>query len=472
MNTPQSKILIIDDDQSVCLLLEQIMTAGGYHADVTMTGADGMSALTRQEYQVVLLDLHLPDSSGIDLIARIHEHNADASVIVMTGFSSIETAVKAIKAGAYDYLQKPLYADSVMLAVTMGLERSRLLSENKYLQQTLDQRYGFEQIIAISKPMIALFDLIRKVADTSTTVLVQGESGTGKELVARAVHFNSRRRQAKFVPINCGGIPEALLESELFGYLRGAFTGAAGNKQGLFQQANRGTIFLDEIATMPLVLQVKLLRVLQEGVFYPLGATSPVTVDVRIIAATNQDLESAVKAGTFREDLYYRLNVIQINLPPLRDRREDIMLLASHFLKKYAAEQEKLITSFAPESVNFLMRNDWPGNVRELENAVEHAVTLCAGAVLELGHFPIRRITAKPEELSLMVDLPLKEARDEFEKKNISGLLSITGGNVTKAADMAGIARQNLQLKLRDFGISSRSFSRNGRNGNETHPDR
>jgi len=460
MTASHNNILIIDDDQSICLLLQQILTTAGYQATVAATGADGLRELKRQEAQVVLLDMHLPDTFGLDLITQIHEQSADVAVIVITGHATVETAVKAIKSGAYDYLQKPLYAESVLLAVANGLERSRLLSENKYLQQTLDQRYGFEQLIATSKPMLAMFDLIRKVADTTTTVLVQGESGTGKELVARAVHFNSRRRQAKFVPINCGGIPETLLESELFGYMRGAFTGANGSKQGLFQQADQGTVFLDEIGTMPLVLQVKLLRVLQEGVFYPLGATAPVTVDVRVIAATNQNLEAAVKAGLFREDLYYRLNVIQINLPPLRDRREDVMLLASHFLKKYAAEQEKQITSFAPESVNFLMRNDWPGNVRELENAVEHAVTLSAGPVLELGHFPMRRIMAKPEELSLMVDLPLKEARDEFEKKYISALLSITGGNVTKAAEMAGIARQNLQLKLRDFGISSRSFAR------------
>jgi DNA-binding NtrC family response regulator len=276
MNAVLGNVLIIDDDQSVCLLLEQILDAGGYQVTAAATGEQGMAALKKQDFPVVLLDMHLPDSFGLDLIARIHEHNADTSVIVITGFASVETAVKAIKTGAYDYLQKPLYADSVMLTVAKGLERARLLSENKYLQQTLDERYGFEKIIAKSKPMMQVFDLIRKVSDTSTTVLVQGESGTGKELVARALHFNSRRRQAKFVPLNCGGIPETLLESELFGYVRGAFTGAVGSKQGLFQQADRGTIFLDEIATMPPVLQVKLLRVLQEGIFYPLGGTTPV----------------------------------------------------------------------------------------------------------------------------------------------------------------------------------------------------
>ncbi|MDI6740249.1 MAG: sigma-54 dependent transcriptional regulator [Candidatus Edwardsbacteria bacterium] len=462
MNATQGNVLIIDDDQSVCLLLEQILKAGGYQAAVAPTGEEGLRELKRQEYQAVLLDMHLPDGSGLDLIAKIHEHSADASVIVITGFASVETAVRAIKSGAYDYLQKPLYSDSVLMTVAKGLERTRLLSENKYLQQTLDERYGFEKIIAKSKAMLAVFDLIRKVAETSTTVLIQGESGTGKELAARALHFNSRRRHAKFVPLNCGGIPETLLESELFGYVRGAFTGAAGNKQGLFKQADQGTIFLDEIGAMPLVLQVKLLRVLQDGAFYPLGGTQPVEADVRVVAATNQDLEDLVKRSLFREDLYYRLNVIQINLPPLRERREDIMLLSSHFLKKYAAEQGKSIESFSPEAVSHLSRNDWPGNVRELENAIEHGVTLCAGSVLEPRHFPQRRLGPRACDLSLMTDRPLHQARAEFEKRYIKALLSITGGNVTRAAQMAGIARQNLQLKLREYEISSRSFSRNG----------
>ncbi len=464
MDASLGSILIIDDDQSVCLLLQQILETGGYHVTAAATGEQGMAALKRQEYPVVLLDMHLPDSFGLDLIARIHEQNADASVIVITGFASVETAVQAIKSGAYDYLQKPLHVDSVKLTVEKGLERSRLLSENKYLHQTLDERYGFEKIIAKSKPMMLVFDLIRKVSDTSTTVLVQGESGTGKELVARALHFNSKRRQAKFVPLNCGGIPENLLESELFGYVRGAFTGAVGSKQGLFQRADRGTIFLDEIATLPLVLQVKLLRVLQEGTFYPLGGTTPVEVDIRVVAATNIDLESAVKSGAFREDLYYRLNVIQINLPPLRDRRDDIMLLAAHFLKKYAGDQGKSIDSFSPEAIGHLTRCDWPGNVRELENAVEHAVAMCPGGVLEPMHFPQRRAGPVTDDQNTMADLPLHQARAEFEKRYIRALLTVTGGNVSRAAGMAGIARQNLQLKLKEYDISSRSFAHGGKN--------
>jgi DNA-binding NtrC family response regulator len=459
MNDSSASILIIDDDQSVCLLLTQILEAGGYKAVVAETGEKGMRALGKQEFQVVLLDMHLPDSFGLDLIGRIHERNADTSVIVITGFASVETAVRAIKTGAYDYLQKPLYADGVLMTVAKGLERAQLLSENKYLHQTLEERYGFEKIIAKSRPMQAVFDLIKKVSDTSTTVLINGESGTGKELVARALHFNSKRRQAKFVPLNCGGIPETLLESELFGYLRGAFTGAVGSKQGLFQLADRGTLFLDEIGTMPIMLQVKLLRVLQEGIFYPLGGTAPVEADVRVVAATNADLEAAVKAGTFREDLYYRLNVIQIALPPLRDRRDDIMLLASHFLKKYAVEQGKKIDGFLPEAVGHLTRSDWPGNVRELENAIEHAVALCPGGMLDPRHFPQRRALIRADDQGTMADLPLHQARAEFEKRYIRALLSATGGNVSRAAAMAGIARQNLQLKLREYGIASRSFA-------------
>jgi len=461
MDASLGSILIIDDDQSVCLLLQQILETGGYHVTAAATGEQGMAALKRQEYPVVLLDMHLPDSFGLDLIARIHEQNADASVIVITGFASVETAVQAIKSGAYDYLQKPLHVDSVKLTVEKGLERSRLLSENKYLHQTLDERYGFEKIIAKSKPMMLVFDLIRKVSDTSTTVLVQGESGTGKELVARALHFNSKRRQAKFVPLNCGGIPENLLESELFGYVRGAFTGAVGSKQGLFQRADRGTIFLDEIATLPLVLQVKLLRVLQEGTYYPLGSVTPVEVDVRVVAASNQNLEEAVKAGTFREDLYYRLNVIHILLPPLRDRKEDIPNLAQHFLGKYAKEHGKAIKGLEPAAQEQLMRHSWPGNVRELENAVEHAVAVCAGQTLTARDLPERRSHAASGGGGSMIHQTLHQARDEFEKQYIQALLKATGGNITKAAVMAGIARQNLQLKIKESGINPKAYALN-----------
>jgi DNA-binding NtrC family response regulator len=457
------KVLIIDDDQSICQLLKQILHSAGYLAITASSAAEGLQAVSGEQADLVLLDMRLPDAWGLDLIPRIKEADPDVPVIVITGHASIEDAVKSIKAGVYDYLQKPLHTDSVLIAAAQAVERKRLLEENRYLQKTLNERYGFENIIAKSRPMMAVFGTIRKIAETRTTVLILGESGTGKELAARAVHFNSRRKEARFVPINCGGIPETLLESELFGYAKGAFTGASCSKDGLFKAADKGTIFLDEIGTMPLSLQVKLLRVLQEGVFYPLGSTTPVEVDVRVIAATNQDLEAGVKNGAFREDLFYRLNVIQIKLPPLRDRRDDIMLLAHHFLKKYAAEQDKPIEGFSAEALDFLLRHDWPGNVRELENAVEHGVALCPGKQIGLNDFPQRRSGHRSEDIPLLIDRPLHQARDDFEKRYITALLKLTGGNVTRASEMAGIARQNMQLKLKEYGISSKSFSNKNR---------
>ncbi len=452
MDASLGSILIIDDDQSVCLLLQQILETGGYHVTAAATGEQGMAALKRQEYPVVLLDMHLPDSFGLDLIARIHEQNADASVIVITGFASVETAVQAIKSGAYDYLQKPLHVDSVKLTVEKGLERSRLLSENKYLHQTLDERYGFEKIIAKSKPMMLVFDLIRKVSDTSTTVLVQGESGTGKELVARALHFNSKRRQAKFVPLNCGGIPENLLESELFGYVRGAFTGAVGSKQGLFQRADRGTIFLDEIATLPLVLQVKLLRVLQEGTFYPLGGTTPVEVDIRVVAATNIDLESAVKSGAFREDLYYRLSVVPLTIPPLRKRTADIPPLVAHFMDKFGAGTRTI----SAQAMEALVAYQWPGNVRELENTIERITILSHGDVIEAEDLPaeVRLGAGIVDAGSRCFVLPEGGIDlEETELDLVRQALERAGGAVPKAAKLLGLTTRTLEARMERYGL-------------------
>lgn len=454
------KVLVIDDEEPIREILSQIISEAGYQIQVVEDGKFGLIAMAENDYDVVLLDLHLPDIPGLELIPKLKVISPETSLIMITGHATVESAVRAIRAGAYDYLEKPLHAEDVLLAIRQGAERRRLLDQNKYLQQALDQRYGFENIIAKSGKMIAIFEMIRKIADTSTTVLIQGESGTGKELVARAIHFNSRRKAGRFVPLNCGGIPDTLLESELFGHTKGAFTGAASAKQGLFQMADKGTVFLDEVATMPLSTQVKLLRVLQEGAFFPVGATSPIEVDVRVLAAANQDLETEVKRGTFRQDLFYRLNVIQVKLPPLRERPEDILLLSHHFLQKYCAEQSKQLEDFSPEAAEYLTRHSWPGNVRELENAIEHAVALCNGPSVKLKDLPNRSRDQSLGQIPLPLDLPLKDARDMFERQYIEGLLKITGGNVTKAAAMAGMARQNMQLKLREYGISSRTYSR------------
>ncbi|MBU1356005.1 MAG: sigma-54 dependent transcriptional regulator [Candidatus Edwardsbacteria bacterium] len=456
---PDIRVLVIDDEEPIREILSQIISNAGYQIQVVPDGNSGLKAMAEGDYDVVLLDMHLPDISGLELIPHLRELSLETSLLMITGHATVESAVKAIKAGAYDYLEKPLHAENVLLAIRQGAERKKLLDQNRYLQQTLDQRYGFDNIIAKSKKMMDIFEMIRKIADTSTTVLIQGESGTGKELVAKAIHFNSSRKGGRFVPLNCGGIPETLLESELFGHAKGAFTGAASSKQGLFQVADKGTIFLDEVATMPLSTQVKLLRVLQEGVFYPVGATSPVEVDVRVLAAANQDLDQEVKKGVFRQDLFYRLNVIQINLPSLRERPEDILLLAHHFLKKHCADQSREIKQFSPEAAEYLTRHNWPGNVRELENAVEHAVALCPGNIIKIGDMPRHNQAVELDQVILPLDRTMKEARDIFEKQYVEGLLRITGGNVTKAAAMAGMARQNMQLKLRDYGISSKTFS-------------
>jgi len=458
-----AKILIIDDDRSIGELLIRILSQSGHEAEAVGSGAEAQQAAAAGAYDLFLLDMQLPDITGLELISALSQLRPEAPVIIITGHASIEDAVKSVKAGVYDYLQKPLHADQVLLAVKQALERKDLLEENRYLKETLNERYGFDTILTKNKAMLSIFATIRKVADTKATVIITGESGTGKELVARAIHFNSQRRNARFVPINCGGIPETLLESELFGYVKGAFTGAMANKPGLFKVADHGTIFLDEITSMPISLQVKILRVLQEGIYYPLGSVTPVEVDVRVVAASNRSLEEAVKEGSFREDLYYRLNVIQIHLPPLRERKEDIPNLAQHFLEKYSREHQKEIKGIEPVAMEYLLRYHWPGNVRELENAMEHGVAISSGPMLRLADLPQHQPQPKNLE-AVPINQTLRQARDAFEKKYIISLLEVTGGNITQAAKMAGIARQNLQLKIKEFGINPKAFSL-GRDG-------
>ncbi len=453
------RILIIDDDTSICELLSRILEGDRHQVEAVHTGGDGLKAAAGGEHDLYLLDMQLPDVSGHQVIGSLAELRPEIPVIIITGYASIEDAVKAVKAGVYDYLQKPLHADQVLMAVNQALERKLLLEENRYLKETLNERYGFDTILTKNRAMLSIFATIRKVADTKATVLITGESGTGKELVARAIHFNSRRRNTRFVPINCGGIPETLLESELFGYVKGAFTGAVGSKPGLFKAADRGTLFLDEISSMPQSLQVKLLRVLQEGTYYPLGSVTPVEVDVRVVAASNQNLEDAVKTGIFREDLYYRLNVIQVNIPPLRDRKEDIPNLAQFFLDKYAKEHNKEIKGLEKAALDQLMRHSWPGNIRELENAIEHAVAVCSSQHIRVRDLPERRSHVTGGGGESMAHLTLHQARAIFEKQYIESLLEATGGNITKAAAMAGIARQNLQLKVKEYEINPRAYN-------------
>ncbi|MEW6684904.1 MAG: sigma-54 dependent transcriptional regulator [Candidatus Edwardsbacteria bacterium] len=451
-------ILIVDDQPEIRSILSQVLGYEGYKVISAQNGREALEANKNTAFDLVLLDIQLPDMSGIEVLNQLRERNPELLVVMITAYGTVESAVQAMKFGAYDYLQKPLRADTIILVTRKALERKRLLDENKYLHEILEKKYEFQNIIAKNKRMLEIFELIKKVAPSKTTVLIEGESGTGKELMAKAIHFNSPRREAKFVPLNCGGVPETLLESELFGYVRGAFTGAFGSKVGLLEIADNGTIFLDEVATMPVSLQVKLLRVLQENIFFAVGSTKPIEVDIRIIAASNQNLESAVKAGIFREDLYYRLNVIRIIIPPLRERREDIPLLSNHFLTKFNKELGKKIEGFSKSAMESLLRYDWPGNVRELENAVEHAVTLAGSNLIEPQDFPEpSRLSAKAE--NLFTNLSLHQAKQEFEKQYIIELLKINHGNVTRTAKMAQIARQNMQLKLKEYGIEPKEFA-------------
>ncbi len=453
------RILIIDDDATVGKLLGRILEGEGHQVEAVTSGGEALKTAAGAVHDLYLLDMQLPDISGHQVIASLAEIRPETPVIIITGHGSVEDAVRAVKAGVYDYLQKPLHADQVLMAVNQALEYRRLLEENRYLKETLNERFGFDTILTKNKAMLTIFSTIRKVADTKATVLIVGESGTGKELLAKAVHFNSSRRRARFVPINCGGIPETLLESELFGYVKGAFTGAVGSKPGLFKAADRGTLFLDEIASMPMSLQVKLLRVLQEGSYYPLGSVEPVEVDVRVVAATNRRLEEAVREGSFREDLFYRLNVIQVNLPPLRERREDIPNLAQHFLEKFTREHGKEIKGFEPAALDLLMRYPWPGNVRELENAVEHGVAVCTGSTIGPRDLPDLKGRDEGGQKLGLIHQTWHQARDAFEKRYIEELLEATGGNISRAASLAGIARQNLQLKIKEHGIQPKAFA-------------
>ncbi len=445
------EILVVDDDAAHRQMLETVLTAEGYHVAHAADGQAAVNAVNEKFYDLILLDIRMSRMDGIEALKQIKSLSPGIAIIIMTGYGSVNTAVEALKSGAYDYLTKPVDMEELKLLISKTLRHCQLEEENRVLKERLGDRFDFSNIIGSSEPMMQLFDTLSLVAPSDATVLITGESGTGKELVANAIHQNSFRKDQPFIKVNCAALPETLLESELFGHEKGAFTGAISRKHGRFRQAHTGTIFLDEIAEMPPTTQVKILRVLQEQSFEPLGSTQSVHVDIRVIAATNRVLEQEIEKGSFRPDLYYRLNVVSVNIAPLRERRGDILLLADHFLKLYAEKNKRLIKAITPRAKDWLMRYHWPGNARELENVMERAVILSRGDVINPDLLP-PAMHPGDDETSLYEnsDFPGGSLK-EMEKQMIMRTLEETGGNRSKAAEILGISRRTLQLKLKNY---------------------
>ncbi len=478
MNQPKrAKILVVDDDTVVLKAVTQILQREGYPVVAIDDAVEGLTAAKDPSIDVAVLDINMPNLSGMDLLKAIKAERPDVEVIMMTAYATVETAVEAVKAGAYDYLTKPFEnIDDLSLTVGKAAERKALKDRTRALEEALTVRSQFEDLIGQSGQMRAVFKLVETVSHSTATVLIQGESGTGKELVARAIHFRSARKDKPFVAVNCSALTETLLESELFGHMKGAFTGATNNKKGLFEAADGGTIFLDEIGDVPPATQVRLLRVLQEGEVKRVGANEPVKVDVRVIAATHVDLAKAKEIGKFREDLFYRLNVITIELPPLRDRPEDVPLLAHHFLKMYAAKLAKPVTGFTPRAMEALTVNRWTGNVRELENVIERAVVLTSNDVLDVEDLPPgfqeSPQAGSPVEVISLAHLPYAQAKRlamrAFERRYLTALLEKNNNNVSSAARAAGVDRSNFRRLLKQYEVAGRSMKQRKGDDNDS----
>lgn len=454
-------ILVIDDEQNYLLLLETLLTEQGYSVTALQDPALALDFLQESEVDVVITDMKMPGISGKDLLDFIKEKLPHIPVLIMTAYGSIDGAVEAMRCGAFDYISKPFSNEELLLSVGKAYKFSETERHNILLTQTLANEYGLSKIIARSKKMIQVLDLIKRVAPSNSNVLITGESGTGKELIAQALHYVSNRNSGPFVPVNCMALNPGVLESELFGHEKGSFTGAIVQKRGRFELANKGTIFLDEIGDMSLELQVKLLRVIQEHSFERVGGTKQIKVDIRIVAATNQDLKKAVQEGSFREDLYYRLNVVHIHLPPLRERPEDIPLLAAHFLKKFNKANQRQIGGFSSEAMQALIAYSWPGNVRQLENVVERCVVLSRKELIEYNELPPELQDKKAQFQSaadlLPSELKLGETLDRIEAALIRRALVKSNFVQVKAAEMLGISKSLLQYKLKKYHISGKS---------------
>ena len=467
MEVVNPRILVVDDEIIVCESCQRILEEEGYEVEIALSGKEAFEKMKEHPLDLVITDLKMPGIDGMEVLKVVRKEYPDTIVIMITGYSTVETAVEAMKQGAFDYIPKPFTPDEVSIVVKKAFEQKNLLLENISLRQELQEKYAFDNIIGKSKKMQEIYRTIAKVAPTDRTVMIYGGTGTGKELVARAIHFNSPRRDKPFVPVDCAVLSENLLESELFGHVKGSFTGAISTKPGLFEVADGGTLFLDEVGNITMSIQSKLLRVLQEREFKPVGGTTSKKVNIRLIAATNKDLEKMIKDGTFMEDLYYRLNIVLLHLPSLKDRPEDIPLLAVHFLKKHAEEMGKSVKGFTPEAVDRLMKFPWPGNVRELEHVVERTVVMMEEEDMvrpehlllthqeEKGE-PVSAIPMTSEELKEIKKQLREKAVEDVEKTFVLMALERHNWNVTRAAEEVGMLRPNFQALMRKYNLRAR----------------
>ncbi len=460
---PRTRVLVVDDKENMLKLFEKIL-ADGYELSTAGDGSRALALVADESFDVVVTDIRMPGAGGFEVLRAVKARSPSTEVVMMTGYATVADAVQAMKMGAYDYLEKPFDPDAAAMVVARAAERKRLKDEAATLHRELEGTYSFHNLVGKSAKMLEVYRLLEQAAALDITVLLSGETGTGKELAARAIHYHSARKARRFVPVNCGALPPDLVESELFGHARGSFTGAAGAKAGLFEEAEGGTIFLDEVGELPLATQVKLNRALQEREIRRVGGNEPIKVDARVIAATHRDLRAEATAGRFREDLFYRLHVFPVRLPPLRERAEDVPLLAAHFLEKHARASRRDLSELEPEALKVLTGYAWPGNVRELENAVERAVAIAEGPRITRGDLPAE--LSAPAGVtppgSALASLPYRDAvdqvRERFSREYLVALMREFKGNVTKAAERAQVERETLHRLLKKHGVRSHDF--------------
>ncbi len=447
----RGRVLVVDDDRAMCQLLTDLLREDGYDVDVAHDGASALEKYHARPFDVTITDLMMPKMKGVELVARLKDIDEAAVVLLITAFGTIESAVEAMRAGAFHYVTKPFHNDEILIQVKRAAEQKNLRAELKRLRIEVDARSRFQNIVGQSEAMQRVFEVVAQVSDLPANVLIEGESGTGKELIARAIHSHSVRATGPFVPVNCAAIPETLLESELFGYVRGAFTDARKDRRGLFQEGGGGVLFLDEISEIPITLQAKLLRVLEDKEVRPLGANRSEKVDARIVSASNRNLDQLVRDGKFRQDLYYRLNVIRIILPSLRQRSEDIPLLVEHFIRKFSGGAKHTIDGIRPEALAALKSHDWPGNIRELEHTIERAVLLGKGSQIGLDDLPPQIASSAERELVVSEALVKQLTLRDLEREYIDRVLESTQGNKTEAARILGVDRTTLYRKLEEY---------------------